>query len=165
MMTRSRKQLALASAGTTLALAATGGGIALATAPSGETATPLARGAIVMPANVNRKVTGGHIRIKTDGALDALMLQITLAPGGNGGWHSHAGTLITIVKQGTLTAIDANCKRHDVTAGHAMIRAGSDIGKDENLGTTPVVLDVTFLIPHGAMSPRIDQPAPAGCAS
>jgi hypothetical protein len=66
-----------------------------------------------------------RIKVQTKGALDALMLNITLAPGGNGGWHSHAGPAITIVKQGTVTTIDAKCKRHDVPAGHAVISTGS----------------------------------------
>ena len=83
---------------------------------------------------MNRNVTGGRVKIQTQGALDALMLSITLAPGGNGGWHSHAGPLITIVKQGTVTIIDAKCRRHDITAGHAMISSGSTPDKDENKG-------------------------------
>ena len=165
MRATSRKPLALASAGTTLALAAAGGTAALATAPSGENVAPLARGALVKPANVDRKVTGGRVTIKTHGPLDALMLNVTLAPGGTGGWHKHAGTLITIVRQGTLTMFDAKCKRHDISAGHAMISPGSTPSKDENKGTSPVTFDVTFVIPHGAASPRIDQPAPAGCTA
>jgi quercetin dioxygenase-like cupin family protein len=163
MRTPSRKPLALVGAGTTIALAAAT--VALATPPSGETPTPLARGTLIAPANVNLKVTGGRVGIKTQGALDALMLNITLAPGGNGGWHSHAGPAITIVKQGTVTIIDAKCKRHEVPAGHAVISPGSSPTENENKGTTPVVVDVTFLIPHGAMSPRVDQPAPAGCTA
>jgi quercetin dioxygenase-like cupin family protein len=163
MSTTTRKSLALASAVTTLALA--GATAALATAPSGETPTPLARGQLLAPANVNRGVDGGRVRIKTQGALDALMLNITLAPGGTGGWHSHAGPLITVVTQGTLTIIDAQCKRHDIHAGQAFISPGSTT-KDENLDpTSQVVFDVTFLIPHSAASPRIDQPAPAGCSA
>ena len=163
MRARSRKLLALAAAGTTLALAAAT--VALATAPNGETPTPLARGALVAPGNVNVKVTGGSVRIKTEGALDALVLEITLAPGGTGGWHSHAGPLISIVKQGTLTMVDGTCTRHDIPAGHAMISPGGTTEKDENKGTTPVVFDVTFLIPHSVTSPRIDRPAPAGCTT
>ena len=158
----SRKLLVLASAGTTLALAA---GIALATPPSGETPTPIARGALTAPANVNVKVSGGLVGIKTQGALDAFMLSITLAPGGTGGWHKHAGPLIQIVKQGTLTIFDAQCKRHDITAGHGFISPGSSADKDENKGKTPVTFDVTFLLPHAVGSPRIDQPAPAGCTA
>jgi hypothetical protein len=163
MRTTSLKPLALTGAGTTLAL--TLATVALATAPNGETHTPIARGQLLAPANVNRQVTGGHVRIKTEGALDVLILHTELAPGGTGGWHTHAGPMIAIVKQGTLTIIDAKCKRHDITAGHAMISTGSDPGKNENRGTTPVVVDVTFLIPHGATSPRIDAPAPAGCTA
>jgi quercetin dioxygenase-like cupin family protein len=154
----SRKSIALTGA----SLIALSAGTALATAPSGETVTPLARGALVKPANLNVKVTGGRVKIQTKGALDALMLDVTLAPGGTGGWHKHAGPLISVVKQGTLTIFDTNCKRHDIPAGSAMISSGST-DKDENLGATPVVFDVTFLIPHGVASPRIDQPAPAGC--
>jgi len=163
MRATSRKLLALTSAGTTLALATAT--VALATAPSGETPTPLARGALAAPANVDVKVTGGSVRIKTVGALDALVLEITLAPGGTGGWHSHAGPLISIVKHGTLTMLDAKCTPHVIPAGHAMIIPGGSTEKDENKGTTPVVFDVTFLIPHAVASPRIDQPAPAGCTA
>jgi quercetin dioxygenase-like cupin family protein len=162
MKARSRKPLALAGAGTTLALAAAT--VALATPPSGETPMPLARGQFA-PANVNRQVTSGRVKIQTQGALDALMLNITLAAGGNGGWHKHAGAAITIVKQGTVTIIDAKCKRHDVSAGHAVISDGSSPTENENKGATPVVVDVTFLLPHGATSPRIDQPAPVGCTA
>jgi quercetin dioxygenase-like cupin family protein len=162
MRTTSRKSLALAGAGTTIALAAAA--VALATPPSGETPTPLARGQLA-PAKVNRSVTGGRVKIQTHGALDALMLNITLAPGGNGGWHSHAGSAITIVKQGTVTIIDAKCQRHDVPAGHAVISDGSSPTENENRGTTPVVVYVMFLLPHSASSPRIDQPAPVGCTA
>lgn len=159
MRITTRKPIALAG----ISLVALGTATALATAPSGETVNPVARGALVTPANVNVKVAGGHVKLQTKGALDALMLNITLAPGGNGGWHKHAGPLITVVKQGTLTAIDGRCKRHDIPAGHAMISPGNTPGKDENLGSAPVVLDVTFLLPHGVAMPRIDQPAPTGC--
>src|SRR5213593_1573680 len=92
-------------------------GTALATAPSGETPAPLARGALVNPASVNGKVAGGRGKLQTEGALDALMVNITLAPGGNGGWHTHAGPHITVVKQGTLTIFDAQCERHQLSAG------------------------------------------------
>ena len=164
MRITSRKSLVLAGAGTALALA-TGVTFALATPPSGETATPLARGALVMPANVNRMVSGGHVTIKTQGALDALELQITLGPGGTGSWHTHAGPLINIVKKGTLTVIDARCNRHDIPAGHAVISDGATEDKTENRGTSPVVYDVTFLLPHGVAAPPIGKPAPAGCTA
>ena len=160
---RSPRLLALATAGTILALVAATA--ALATPPNGETPTPLARGALVAPANFNVQVSGGSVTVKTQGPLDAMVLEITLAPGGTGGWHSHAGPLISIVKSGTLTIIDANCQRHDVPAGHAVISPGSTADKTENKGTTPVTWDVTFLLPHGTTSPPISKPAPTGCTA
>ena len=161
MKATSRKLLTLAIVGATVAL---GAGVALATPPSGETPTPLARGALIAPANVHTRVIGGRVKISTQGAIDAMMLQVTLAPGGTGGWHSHAGPLITIVTQGTLTIIDARCKRHDIQAGQAVVNNGST-HKDENLGTTPVSFNVTFLIPHAVARPPVDQQAPAGCTA
>jgi quercetin dioxygenase-like cupin family protein len=146
-------------------LALGAGGVALATPPSGETPTPLAGGKLVASANVSRTVTGGHVSIKASGALDALMLSITIKPGGTGGWHEHAGPLISVVKQGTLTIVDAHCKRHTLKAGSAFISSGASPDKDENLSSKPVAFDVTFLVPHGTMSPRIDAPAPAGCTA
>lgn len=161
MNTKIRKPIALATAG----MLALGAGTALATMPSGETVTPLAHGALVKPANVNVNVGSGHVALKTAGKLVALMLNSTLAPGGNGGWHKHAGPAIVIVNQGTLTIIDAKCKRHEIPAGHAVISAGDTPSKNENLGTTPVSVYATFLIPPGLTSPRIDTPAPAGCTA
>jgi quercetin dioxygenase-like cupin family protein len=159
MKATSRRALAAAIAVAAGALAT---GVALATPPNGETPTPLARGALIAPANVNTRVVGGRVKITTQGAIDAMMVQVTLAPGGTGGWHSHAGPLITIVTQGTLTIIDAHCTRHDIQAGQAFVNNGST-HKDENLGTTPVAFNVTFLIPHNVARPPVDQHAPAGC--
>ena len=160
MRITSTRSLALAGAATLALAAATA---ALATAPSNEKPTPLARGQLVPAPNVSRTLADGHVGITAQGALDVMLLQVKLAPGGTGGWHMHAGPLINIVKQGTLTIIDSNCKRHDIPAGHAVISPGSTPDKDENLGSTPVVFDVTFLLPHSVASPRIDTPAPAGC--
>src|SRR5207302_1139371 len=111
------------------------------------------RGAIVQP-DGSRQPFWGWLELSEElrriaAGPDAHMLNITLAPGGTGGWHSHAGPHITIVKQGTLTIIDAQCKRHQLSAGHAVISPGDATEKDENKGTTPVTFDVTFLIPHG----------------
>lgn len=163
MTTTSRQRLALAGVASTLVLA--GATVALATPPSGETITPLARGPLVTPANLNVKVAGGRVRIKTEGAIDALTAQPTLAPGGTGGWHKDAGPLIVIVRQGTLTIIDAKCRRHDLLAGQANIDPGGSVHKTENRGSIPVVYYVTLLVPHRVTSPDINARAPAGCTA
>ena len=161
MRTASRKRVALASAATTLALA--GATVALATPPQGLTLKPLGRGSLVAPVKINEKVGSGRVTIQTQGALDALLAQQTLAPGGTGGWHEHAGPHITIVTQGTLTIIDSECKRHNLSAGHASIAPGPSVDKPENRSSAPVVFYTTFLVPRGVLIPRIDEPAPKGC--
>ena len=150
---------------TGLALAAASGGVALATS-NGIVTTPLARGKLVMPViNVDRQVAGGRVKIQTQGALDVLMLNGTLAPGASSGWDKLAGPVIVVVKQGTLTLIDAKCIRHDLPAGGANIAPGTTPRNLENRGTTTVSFNVTFLIPHGVTKPDIDTSAPAGCTA
>jgi quercetin dioxygenase-like cupin family protein len=150
------------AAGATVAVIT--GGTALATMPSGETGTPITRGTLVAPANFNENLgSGASVRITTHGTLDAFMLHITLKPGGNGGWHKHAGPRIEVVDKGTLTVIEANCKLHSLTAGQAIIAPGSAVIKDENRGSKPVSFFATFLLPSSVGSPRIDEPAPKGC--
>jgi quercetin dioxygenase-like cupin family protein len=152
---------ALAGIGALLAA----GGTALATMPSGPGGppTPIAGGSLLKPANINEKVAGGSVTIKTHGAIDTLMLEITSPPGSTSGWHEHAGPRIEIVKKGTVTFIDAKCRSHTMTAGQAEIVSGNTLVNEENHGTKPAVIDVAFLLPHSAMGPRIDEPAPAGC--
>src|SRR5437763_15163299 len=64
----------------------------LATPPSGLTNTPLARGS---------NTSEGTIPLQF--GTDIAMAQITVAPGGSSGWHSHPGGAIVVVKQGSLT--------------------------------------------------------------
>jgi quercetin dioxygenase-like cupin family protein len=155
-----RRYAALAAVGVVGAITAT---VALATGPIGETPRFLGHGRLVAAANVDRKVTGGRVSIKTQGALDATMVGITIAPGGTGGWHKHAGPVIATVVQGTLTIIDRKCKLRKLTAGKAVISPGSSTEKDENRGSTPLVFYVTLLLPHGVFGAEIPEPAPAGC--
>jgi hypothetical protein len=155
------RRILLAGAAITLAIA--GASVALATPPSGQTLMPLGRGSLAKPVNINEKLANGRVKIQTQGALDVLAAQFTLAPGGTSGWHKHPGPHITIVTQGTLTEIDAKCKSHNLGAGQADIDSGGSVDKIENRGSTPVVFYVTFLVPRGVIVPRIDEPAPKGC--
>ena len=161
MKTLSRSLVVVAIAATTLTL--TAAPIAMATPPQGQVVTPLGRGPLAEPANINENLGTGRVKLQTRGAIDAVTQQLTLTPGGTSGWHKHTGPHITVVAQGTLTEIDTKCKRHVLNAGQANIDSGTEVDKPENLGTTPVVVYVTFLVPHGNLVPRIDEPAPTGC--
>jgi hypothetical protein len=154
----------LAAVGTVGTITAT---VALATTgppgAGGETPKLLAHGRLIGAANVDRKVTGARVSIKTRGALDATVVSITIKPGGTGGWHKEAGPVIATVTRGTLTIVDRKCKLSKLAAGKALISGGSGTEKDENRGSTPLVFYVTSLLPHGSFS-GIPEPAPTGCS-
>lgn len=86
------------------------------------------------------------------GRTDVTFREITVEPGGSTGWHTHRGQLIAVVKSGTLTRTLDDCSVEVTPAGTSFIEpSGADhrhIGR--NLGTEPVVLWVTYLLPEGS---------------
>jgi quercetin dioxygenase-like cupin family protein len=109
-------------------------------------------------------VTGTIIAQETVGTQDYILREITLPPHQATGWHYHKGTLYGVVKKGTLSHFDSTCKSDGVYKQGSTITepSGSDhvhIGR--NLGDTPVVLDVLYVLPHGSALSE-DAPNP-GC--
>jgi quercetin dioxygenase-like cupin family protein len=125
---------------------------ALATPGSGVTATVLAQG-----------TTDGGVKIKTKGRTDVVVRTITIAPGGSTGWHFHRGKLIAVVQQGTLTRTLDDCSVQTSGAGDVVIEpeGAKHVHIGRNLGTVPVVLYATYLLPEGA--PLSDDAADPGC--
>jgi quercetin dioxygenase-like cupin family protein len=104
-------------------------------------------------------------RIKTKGTSDLHVLQNTIAPGGNFGWHSHPGPSLVIVKSGTATfylASDPNCRPHVVPAGSGFVDQGHDVHIVRNEGSVDLVTIVVSLVPTG-FDRRIDEPSPGTC--
>jgi quercetin dioxygenase-like cupin family protein len=95
---------------------------------------------------------------------DVAVLQITIAPGGSTGWHYHTGQLIAVVKSGTLTRTLHDCSTEVTLPGGAFVEPAGQhhthVGR--NLGSDPVVLLVTYVLPAGQPL-SLDAPAPA-CA-
>ncbi|MGV9914667.1 cupin domain-containing protein [Streptomyces tendae] len=109
-------------------------------------------------------VTARVISQTTIGDTDYILRQITVPPGQSTGWHYHDGTLHGFVQHGTLSHFDSDCQSDGVYhAGSGLTEpSGSDhvhIGR--NLGRTDVVLDVLYVLPHGAPLAQ-DAPNP-GC--
>jgi len=109
-------------------------------------------------------VTGTIIAQKTVGATDYILREITIPPHQSTGWHYHDGPLYGTVKRGTLRHFAATCtpdgtyrKGDRITEppgpGHVHI--------GRNLGDTPVVLDVLYVLPHG--SPLSEDAPNPGC--
>lgn len=125
---------------------------ALATPPSGVTAETLATG----------NAPDG-IKVRSRGETDVTVRVITIQPGGETGWHYHNGPLIAVVKAGTLTRTLNDCSTEISHAGDSFVepdgRRAVHIGR--NLGTEPVVLYVTYVLPEG--SPFSQDAEDPGC--
>ncbi|MCX4461912.1 cupin domain-containing protein [Streptomyces sp. NBC_01340] len=109
-------------------------------------------------------VTGKVIAQSTIGGNDYILREVTIPPGQATGWHFHDGTLYAYVEQGTLSHFDSTCASDGVYARGSSLEepSGSDhvhIGR--NLGTTDVVLEVLYVLPHGAPFSR--DAANPGC--
>ncbi|MEU5099205.1 cupin domain-containing protein [Streptomyces sp. NPDC020996] len=109
-------------------------------------------------------VTGRLISQTTIGDTDYVLREITVPPGQSTGWHYHDGPLYGFVRQGTLTHYHADCTVDGVYRTGTTVREPS--GPDEvhlgrNQGDTPLVLDVLYVLPHGAPFSE-DAPNP-GC--
>ena len=124
----------------------------------------LATGAAAQATPAGPDVTSKVIAQTTVNGEDYILREVTVPPGQATGWHYHDGTLYGLVKQGTLSHFDATCQSDGVyETGDTLIEtSGSDhvhIGR--NLGTEPLVLEVLYVLPHGAPSSE-DAPNP-GC--
>jgi quercetin dioxygenase-like cupin family protein len=104
--------------------------------------------------------------INTKGASDLHVLQNTIAPGGNFGWHSHPGPSLVIVKSGIATfylADDPTCTPHVVPTGSGFVDEGHDVHIVKNESATePLVTVVVSLVPAG-FARRIDERDPGNC--
>ncbi|MFB8209924.1 cupin domain-containing protein [Streptomyces sp. NPDC056010] len=123
---------------------------ALAFVPTAAGATP---GSGVTATVVAKGTSAGKLKVKAPkGRADVTFRTITIEPGGSTGWHTHSGQLIAVVKSGTLTRTLDDCSVEGSPAGTSFIEPSGKkhrhIGR--NLGTEPVVLWVTYLLPEGS---------------
>jgi hypothetical protein len=143
---------------------------ALATMGVGVSATTHARGAIT-----------DKVKVKEARNTDFVTQQITIAPGGHTGWHTHPGAVLVTVKAGTFAYValsrrggdddddddddrgGSRCTTRIFTAGQSFIDPGhGHVHIGRNVGTTPVELWATYTgVPIGGAF-RIDAPDP-GC--
>lgn len=128
-----------------------------------ETSTPSGTSFKVPGGIVQRATFAAPFTITTAAERDVLAQRVTIAPGGDSGWHGHPGTVLVYVESGTLTFYDQNCAKQSYTAGQGAIEGANERSLARNDGTSPVVTRaVLFNIPV-AGSARIDGAAPANC--
>jgi quercetin dioxygenase-like cupin family protein len=137
---------------------------AIRTAVVGFAATALlAAGASAAQATPSRGVTAKVLWQHTIGGKDYVYREITIGPGGSTGWHFHDGTLYGVVKQGVLTHNANDCSIDGVyRTGDAIKETPDHVHIGRNLGSTPMILDVLYVLPAG--SPLAEDAANPGCS-
>jgi hypothetical protein len=146
-------------------------GTAIGTPPSGIVSGPiLARGDFIDRVDVKVKFErdGNMVVSNAPSAGEVVVQEITIAPGGTTGWHSHPGPVVVVVKAGTLTYVRAaggECVSTPYGAGTAFVDPGQGHAHTAfNLGGENLVLIATYFDVPGGASQRIDVPVvPAAC--
>ena len=160
MSHRTRILIALVS----VAVAALAGS-ALATPPTGFTTNVLARGTV---ADLHARHDGIRISSRHHGSADVAVATVTIDPGGSSGWHHHPGVVAVVVRSGTVTFYDENCRADVHQAGETFIESSDSPGLARNTGTGTAVVEATFIVPAGTPPApptplRIDDPQPKRC--
>jgi len=132
-----------------------------ATPPVGFSGVNIA-GPMVLDAIHTKSETDDHIRIKSKGFTDVYITEITIVPGGHGGWHSHPGPSFITVKSGKATFHD-DCDDPIVPrfypAGTGFVEDAGCVHLLSNEGNVDLKVVVVQIVPFGAPR-RIDEPSP-----
>jgi quercetin dioxygenase-like cupin family protein len=134
--------------------------IARATPPVGFTAANVVGPTVLDEINTKSEIDD-RIHIKSKGFTDVYVTEITIAPGGHGGWHSHPGPSIITVKSGTATFYD-DCNdfvRQSFPTGTGFVEDAGCVHLLSNEGDVDLKVVVVQIVPFGAPR-RIDEPSP-----
>ena len=118
----------------------------------------------VATATPPRDTDGTVIWQASDAGKDYIFREITIAPGGSTGWHSHDGELLGVVKEGVLMHYRADCSMDGLyLTGQSIAEKGGPgyVHLGRNPGPGPLVLQVLYIDPAGA--PLADDQPDPGC--
>jgi quercetin dioxygenase-like cupin family protein len=145
-------------------------GAVLATPGSGAGGVVVARAAFADVVDLKFSIRDdyrGRDNIHVRNAADTVMQQITFAPGGFSGWHSHPGPAVVLITSGELTFYDGedeSCTGRTFSAGQALIDPGQGhVHFALNQGTAAAEVWVTYFDVPPGLGPRDDAPAPGNC--
>ncbi len=107
-----------------------------------------------------------EFKIKQKGPSDLVFSTVTFQPGGNTGWHRHAGPHFVSVKTGSVTIFHSpDCIPEVFPAGTGFVDEGDD---DIHIGVADATVPTTIFVldnPQPGQNNRIDVPAPVGAAN
>lgn len=100
-------------------------------------------------------------------ACDIAFQQLTIAPGGHTGWHTHPGPTFVSVAQGegTLYHDMSGCPSSKYGAGAGFFQPSTEVHNFRNEGATPLLVYALYYLPSGTPNTgiRVDQPQPSSC--
>jgi quercetin dioxygenase-like cupin family protein len=100
-------------------------------------------------------------------ACDTAYQQLTIAPGGYTGWHTHPGpTFVAVAEgEGTLYHGMSGCPATKYGVNSGFMQPATEVHNMRNEGSTPLVLWAFYALPPGTSNAaiRVDQPQPAAC--
>jgi quercetin dioxygenase-like cupin family protein len=97
----------------------------------------------------------------TVNGIDYITRELTIAPGGNTGWHYHDGQTFGVVREGTLTRTMADCTEQVTPVDVGVTEEAGHVHIGRNLGPVPVKVWVLRIAPVGTPW-AVDVPSP-GC--
>lgn len=156
----------LAMAGAAIAVVAASSLIvlpALATPGSGFTRAIVSQGLFGELQVKAEKTDKWDLMLKTKGATDIGVDRLTVIPGGQSGWHSHAGPTLVTVTVGQIAWIDAaTCTVRTYHAGDGFVEPAGGVHLVRNTTTATAEFVAIQMRPQGAEG-RIDAPQPSNC--
>ena len=124
---------------------------AVVIASSGAGVTAVTRGDGTVSGRVNVNIPGS-VKLQAREGLHVFDQELTIAPLGHTGWHTHPGPVLVTVKSGTFRYQHADCTFTDYTAGQSIVDPGAGhihVGRNPS-STIALELSVTYLLPPGA---------------
>jgi quercetin dioxygenase-like cupin family protein len=106
------------------------------------------------------------VHINSDDASDVEIFRLTIKPAASTAWHSHSGSVLVSVKNGTAAVYSADgtgCTRHRYEAGGAFLEHRGQVHTIRNEGSGQLVLYAASILPKGS-DPGVAETAPADCA-
>ena len=97
-----------------------------------------------------------RIKFQTKGETDVVVQTTTYAPGGFSGWHTHPGFVLVVVESGALT-LQVGCSVNTYSVTQSFYESGTTPIMARNLGTSPAVVRITYVVPKGS-AVRLDVP-------
>ena len=144
---------------------------ALATPSSNFTTVQIAKGLFgEIDLKMNDPALNHQLHFKTKGDSDIYIVENTVQPGGQSGWHYHPGPSLITVKSGTATFYDGDdptCTGEDFATGSGVVDDAVDpshVHLLRNNGAVPLVTVSFQIVPAGSPR-RVDAPDPGNCPS